>query len=138
MNIEINKPFTISKKVLLPKNSFIGSEIYKGLKIEFCCAVCSTKNYFKVDSFKNYNILENLFKENNFISKESIIKNGLALQSKKFQTHLGDLVVDKFAANYFIFKCENCKKDYIVVFGIGESQPGKSECYISGIWGIDF
>ncbi len=137
MNIEINRPFSVLKKILLPTNSFIGSEIYDGVEIEYSCIECSKKNVVRIDFFKNYDILDSLFKGQNFITKDNLIKNGLALSSKKFQSHLGDLVVSNFAANYFGFKCPNCNATYITVFGVGESQPGKNECYVSGIWSID-
>ncbi|MBP7808114.1 MAG: hypothetical protein KA163_02365 [Bacteroidia bacterium] len=137
MNIEINRPFSILKEALLPTNSFIGSEIYNGVDVEYTCIECSKKSIVRVDFISKYDILDSLFKGQNFIAKENLIKNGLALSSKKFQAHLGDFVVSNLPANYLGFKCPNCNVKYIIVFGIGESQPGKNECCVSGIWSID-
>lgn len=100
--------------------------------LEFVCPDCSEK--IEINFLYELNLLENLV-VNNSLSKEDIIKNGMAKLTTKFDKHLGLFsVFPNLAAYYRLFTCSKSSRDFIIVFGFGESQPGRNLAYVSGIW----
>lgn len=88
----------------------------------------------EVNILSEYSLLENLVL-NNSLCKEDIIKNGMAKLTTKFDKHLGLFTVfPNLTAYYKLFECNESKKTYIIIFGFGESQPGRNLAYVTGIW----
>ncbi|HCO66657.1 MAG TPA: hypothetical protein DIT04_02720 [Dysgonomonas sp.] len=102
--------------------------------MEFPCIDC--KERVNTDLLNGYNDLEDLIAVND-MSKESVVKQGMAQLRKKIYAYSGLFIVyNNLPAYYKIFLCNNCKNKHIAVFGFGESQPGRNLLYISGVWKI--
>ncbi len=135
--IEINKPFTILSRVLLPKSEYEGTEMFPKIEFNFYCNHCHNLIYVEIEPFKTGIALTNLYAQNSFIEKSELLRNGVAKLAKSWQSHLGDLVLFNIPALYLGLRCMTCKKKYLLVFGCGEVQPGRMLCQISGIWEIN-
>lgn len=117
----------------------IGKNIYESfhdesLLIDLTCPNCHEQ--FRFDLLGGYQLLENLVVKQN-VSKELIIKNGMAQLATKMYSHLGIFAVQGNLPAYFkLFSCSKCESNFIAVFGLGESQPGRDLLLVSGIWEI--
>ncbi|MEW7292608.1 ankyrin repeat domain-containing protein [Aquimarina sp. 2304DJ70-9] len=131
------KVFKIVNKILLPKSDFRESEMFPEVILKFPCKKCNETNEVKIIPFKTGTSLD-ILTQKKLISKEELIKNGVAKSAAKFQSHLGELIFCNLPALYEGFKCSSCSETYLIVFGSGESQPGRMTCQISGIWKVEF
>jgi hypothetical protein len=136
MNKELDFPFDIVNQVTKNKDHLLSD--FPDFKCDevFSCNKCKTQNDFKIEFFKSGQPLEQLFKTNGLISKEKLIENKIARLPLKGQNHLGELTLWQVPANFLYKKCDNCDSKYIIVFGMGEIQPGRDSFQISGIWEI--
>ena len=120
------------------KNIPIVRKLYENFHEEslFVDFSCFNQN-IHINILNDYNLLENLVSKN-ILDKDDIIKNGLAKITSKYEKHLGSFsVFSNLPAYYHIIVCDLCKKRYMIVYGCGESQPGRDVVYISGIWEVE-
>jgi hypothetical protein len=73
--------------------------------------------------------------ENDFVlSSNEIIKNCIAQKTSSRFSYLGEFTIDNLPTLYFAITCENCQTDFLIVFSVGEKQPGLEILQISGAW----
>jgi len=133
--LDINNTIEIIDKVLLPKSNYENKEIFPFVKFNSYCKTCNQINTIIIRPFETGHALSNLFVKN-ILSKELILKHGVAKKAAKWQSHLGELILFNVPALYTFNKCGNCNQLFLLVFGIGEVQPGRMVCQISGLWRV--
>ena len=60
----------------------------------------------------------------------------MASPPAKWAKHYGEYLVGNLPTMYTKAKCNSCSEEYMTVFGVGETQPGKMECVVSGVWRV--
>lgn len=116
----------ILKKVIIPKHLFENIVGYGNeLLFEF---VSQEGDKIKTNLIQEYHLLEKLVTDN-ILTKEDIIKNGIARETTKFNSYLGLFTVFSNLGAYY-----KIVDKYVIVFGIGEVQNGRNVMYISGVW----
>lgn len=135
--IKIKGPFTIKNRIPLSRNIFEGALIYQdGVEVKIKCANCLTENSFTLND-NTGDLLDDLFLKYNFVTRQEILKWGIAKENSKINRHLGEMVVfPNLSALYTFLECDVCKTEFIVVFSFGEPQPGRNLCFVSGVWSI--
>lgn len=125
----------LGQKILPAKSTFINAELTPFAKTTYACAKCSTTNNIIITPYQTGYPFGELYKKG-LISAEQILVSSMASKSSNWANHFGEFLVENLPTLYYIDACQNCRKRYLLVFGFGESQPGKMMCVISGVWGI--
>jgi DNA-directed RNA polymerase subunit RPC12/RpoP len=134
--MKLAKKFRIQNKVLLPKRTWETKKVSKNVNDEFYCTECQEKIQFNIKPFQTGHPLSELYDEQSIIRKEELVRNNVAQKSYSWQSHLGELVINNKPALYDSISCPNCSSTYLLVFGFGESQPGRFTVEVSGVWKI--
>jgi len=129
---KIKSPIKIAKRILLAQSQF--NKIYPKVNVEYTCYNCHKKNEIEITPLKTGKILKNLV-DSNYIKHEDIIANGVAKKGLKKDDDY--YLVHGLPTMYNLFSCDHCNNSYMMIFAIGESQPGRELCKISGIWNIE-
>lgn len=74
----------------------------------------------------------------NKIDEETVLKVGLAQESTKHMKHLGHYVVYPNLSAYVKPFTTLDRKYYVLVYGMGEVQQGRTILYVSGIWEVEY
>jgi len=128
-----DKPLKIIDKSHLCQDEFTNNQLTPSVVTNFNCCNCNQNNQIKIVPYKTGFPFSSLYL-NNFLSKEDILDFKIATVSSKWSLHLGVYLVKNLPTLYFIEKCTHCSKNFLIVFGLGESQLGKLVCKISGVW----
>lgn len=132
---EITEKIKIKEKVSIYKAKFFGSEVLRGVETEYHCCSCNHKNKIKIIPYDTGRYFGELL-NNNILLKETILKNKMASEPKR-NKHYGELLVGDLPTLYSKEECNKCEEKYLIVFGIGEKQPGMWLCEISGVWAYE-
>jgi len=133
---ELHSEFEIDKRVPIPKTNFEGPEMFPAVSSNFSCLNCGAKLQIELEPFKSGWPLEKIYKQRPLIEMRKLIKNGVAKEPARWQNHLTGLVVSSLPALYSLIECQSCSYPYLIVFGSGETQPGRMQFKISGVWSI--
>lgn len=136
MNSDLNFPFEILNRLRQDTEYPLSDFPTFKYKESFNCVKCQAKNEFEIEFYKSGLPLELLYKTNKFISKEQLIAHTIARLPLKGQDYLGELTLWQVSAHFLFKQCVSCDSNYILVFGMGEIQPGRESLQISGIWEI--
>ena len=134
--IDVCMPIKIGYKILLPKNIYENKS--DDLQISFICNKCMQTSNLLLSS-QGVDLLDNLFLIKKIIDKKDLISNGIAKENSKIYSYLGELsIFPNLPALYNFIECSKCNTKYIIVFSVGESQPGRNIFFIGGIWNITY
>lgn len=134
---KIKNKFQLLKKVNLNKNIFINDELKPFISQSFSCIKCDSEVKMKIIPYQSGYPFFELYR-NEYLSKSQIINDKLAQPASKINCHYGEYLVFDLPTLYNHITCTNCYSNYIMIFGLGESQPSKWVCKISGIWLFKF
>ncbi|SHJ48168.1 hypothetical protein [Aquimarina spongiae] len=123
------------KPVSYGKDKFINKELEPSAKTFYVCRNCKTENEIEIEPYKTGFPFFEIYR-NKLIDESIILDSGMASKSIRQSEYLGEYLVLNLPTLYFKTSCKNCNSDHMVVFGCGESQPGKQICKISGVWNI--
>lgn len=129
-------PIRLQHKIDLNKDHFLNEELSPYVKVEFECPNCGAANEIRIVPYTT-GYPFSLVYEKGLLSEEEILDSGLAELSLSMYAYLGNYLVWNLPTLYFKHSCPDCNKAYLVVYGLGESQPGKWDCKISGVWEIE-
>lgn len=133
---KISSPIRLINKVDITKDTFINEELKPFVSSSFQCCKCSENIKIEIKPYQTGYPFFNIYR-NNFLTEGKIIESNLATKSSNWASHFGEYLVYDLPTLYFNETCPNCNENFIVVFGLGESQPSKWVCKISGIWQIE-
>ena len=135
----LDQKFSLVRGSLMPKTSYEQDEIYPSLKFAFECGQCKTPLAIELRPFHGGFALTDLCQKYDFISEDELLDKGVAKRKTKPNTDRARLELDRgLPAIYGVISCEFCSKDFLLVFGFGEVQPGRDQCQVSGIWEINY
>ncbi len=129
---KIKSLIKIVKRILLAQSQF--NKIYPKVNFEYTCCNCHKKNEIEITPLKTGENLKKLV-DLNHIKHDDIIANGVAKKGLKKDDDY--YLVHGLPTMYHLFSCNHCNNRYIMIFAIGEPQPGRELCKISGIWNIE-
>lgn len=132
---KIESKIDIKNRMSVYKKTFINEELFPKVKTRFICANSNRGQDIEIIPFKSGFLFHELY-EKEYLQRQTILKEGIA-KAPIFNNHSKDLRVWNLPTFYYGIQCENCLQKYIVVFGLGEQQPGKTVCQISGVWSYD-
>jgi hypothetical protein len=132
---KVESKIQLISKVDIKKDTFINHELKPFVSSSFQCSGCSENIKIEIKPYQTGFPFFNIYR-NQFLTEEKIIESKLASQSSSSASHLGEYLVYDLPTLYYNEVCPNCNETFIVVFGLGESQPSKWVCKISGIWQI--
>jgi len=135
--LKIERPIKVNKRLDIEKSVFINEELKPSAKTQFECSSCGEVNDIEIKAYKTGFPLFNLYR-NKLLSEEQIKELDIAKPSSRWSSHFGEYLVYDLPTLYYHIKCSKCAKNFIIVFGLGESQPGKWVCKISGVWDFDY
>lgn len=115
-------------KILIDQNLY---EDINFNELFFIFSIQNGSKRIKVNLLQDFNLSEDLI-EHNVLNKREIIENGMAKETPKFYSHLGNFMVYPNLSAYY-----KLVEDYIIIYGFGEVQNGRNILYISGVWKID-
>ena len=131
----------LNKKILgltlvhLNQSYFINEEVRPSVRTTYICNNCNCDNEIEIKPFQTGFPFKEVY-ENALLTEEQILEAGIATRSSEWAANYGKYLVANLSTIYFVASCEKCGKDHLTVFGFGESQPGRTECVISGVWEI--
>lgn len=134
MNKIIGK-IKLLKKIKIEKEEFINNELKPFMSTQITCLNCLENIEINIIPFQTGFPFFQIYR-NEYLSIDKIIEEGLAKKSSAWSSHHGEYLVYDLPTLYFKQVCHSCKEKFIIVFGLGESQPGKWICKISGVWQI--
>lgn len=126
-------------KMIAGNASFSFNYFQKGGQIAFNCIKCASTMTLQIEIYTSGKLIEQIaddFEES--ILLELIEKKIVNLKNDKNSWHssLRKYILWNMNALYSTTECKKCKTRYIVVFGMGELQPGREEVQFKGIWEI--
>lgn len=122
------------RKIDLSKDEFINDELKPFVSFSF---KSNNDNLISVE-IKPYQTgfpFFNLYR-NNYISEAEINEEKMAKPASRWASHYGEYLVYDLPTLYFQMNDPISNENYLVIFGLGESQLGKGVCKISGVWQI--
>jgi hypothetical protein len=126
----------IKQQVDLTKKIFINEQLNHPIITSFYCCNCQHKNELIIIPYKTGFPLLDLYVNSDILNENEILQNKIASNTSKQALHHGNYTVGNLPTLYFGNKCEECEMKYLVVFSLGEKQPGLEILEISGVWAI--
>ncbi len=133
---KIEKNIKLLKEIPPAKSLFINEELKPNVTTSFNCCNCSTINEINITPYQTGYPFFQVYK-NNFLSIKNVLSNNIASRSSSWASHLGEYLIDNLPTLYYKKKCDKCGEKFLIIFGLGESQPSKWVCKISNIWHIN-
>jgi len=132
---KIESQIKLISKVGIEKDTFINNELKPFVSSSFLCSKCSENIKIEIKPYQTGFPFFNIYR-NKLLPEKKIIESNLASQSSSWASHFGEYLVYDLPTLYYSETCPKCNETFIIVFGLGESQPSKWICKISGIWRI--
>lgn len=129
---KIESKIEIKKRISVYKKTFIKEELFPIVKTRFFCPTCNNEQHIEIIPFKSGFLFHELY-EKEYLQRQIILKEGMA-KAPFFNNNSKALLVWNLPTFYYGMECSKCLQKYIVVFGLGEQQPGKDVFQISGVW----
>ncbi|RZS92435.1 hypothetical protein [Aquimarina brevivitae] len=101
--------------------------------IHFNCLKCCCNNNVDIINYqtgRNFNDLVELGK----IDVEYLLKNDIVRYDKAISKYY---IIQKLPTLYELLSCDSCQEKYMMFFSLGEYQPGRDICEVSGLLRID-
>jgi len=130
----ISKKIKTGKQATVAKNIFSNDEIVPSAVVKFSCCSCNHENTVEITPYKSGFPIFQIYHEDQIISKEELLHNGMVTETVKNMLHFGELTVNNLPTLYFGTDCPFCQSKYICIFSYGEKQPGLTLLIISGVW----
>ncbi|MFC3157408.1 hypothetical protein SAMN05443633_10893 [Chryseobacterium arachidis] len=130
----ISKKINIGKTATVLKNTFSNDEIGQSAEVKFICCNCNHENIVKITPYESGFPFFQIYYEDKIVSKNELIKKGIAAETNKNLLHFGELTVNNLPTLYFRIDCNSCHAKYVCVFSYGEKQPGLIVLTVSGVW----
>ncbi|MFK8299033.1 hypothetical protein ACI76O_11665 [Capnocytophaga cynodegmi] len=105
----------------------------KPAEIKFMC-LCGNLNHIYLKFMEKAFPMSDLY-EKNILDKQTILKHKMGVELPD-----GNLVADKNLAIslYDTFECPDCKKQFLVVYAVGEPNNNRFVCRVTGVFNYQF
>jgi len=130
----ISEKINITGKASVEKSTFMNDEALPSAITTFTCCNCGNTNTIAIAPYTSGFPILQLYHEDKVISKDELLKHGIANGTSQRMFHFGELTVNDLPTLYFGTDCPSCHAKYICVFSYGEKQPGLMILNISGAW----
>ena len=136
--IDLDRPFTLGEHTAVAKMRFEESEMFPVTKVMFGCFSDGGVVEMEIEPYKTGKGLVDLYSEEGpLIDRQTLIDSRVAESSRRRGPE-APLEVNGFPAIYYAGVCGEEEVPFLMVFGVGESQPGRMQLVISGIWRLVF
>ena len=130
-------PFTLKNEILLSKKLWRGKEIFPEVGFEFTCNNCKKVNRIGLGIEGPGRIVKELYHNSGEFDKNDFLQNS-AVYETRLKNEWYDLVTSSdLPALYVMKNCQSCGTKHIIIYGVGESQPGRDILEVSGVWEIE-
>lgn len=102
------------------------------------CAYCSKDLRISIENYNSGKAVEHIVDDLGKYILGELIERKIVKENNndKLRSSASKYMFRSMDALFIIVECEDCKTQYLSIFGMGETQPGREQIKYNGIWEV--